>query len=290
MMWVEADAFYSAPNDGSYWYFSGIPKRDIHIYENSRYKRETEVNTEVWLKHQYKAVYRFEVESEAWERLTYNYSCYDPIVSNDGGYLIYTRNVPSEDDEGNDLVEQVYCFSNGYHKAEFTRDMNLEYSNDFLDEIQASIHGYLVRPSLSRIYVEGAYDIVHYYATPFLEPKDKTPGPGNKWIVIKFTWPNDNIDKTPDDYKGYIIDYSDPEEDFPIRYDVRAEVIDLGIPFTDSDYIIDIRFSSDGNLASIVGVKGGGRKAYIFDIETKELTKIEGSEGVITTRWLNVNK
>jgi hypothetical protein len=275
---------FSISPDGRFYYFERGAPHDIYRFENV--EENVDVNDEVWFPPFRPFIYRYSKEKSSWERLAYNWRNSYPVVSSDGLFLVYNRY--SEDSgEGDELEinESVFCRSDGWLKVEFEKVLGLEISNAYLRRDEP--FPLVIEASLSRVLDRDKTILVYYLAVPRLADtrgtsiageEDNTETP--EWEIIKFS--------LPEYYAAY--DYSahsiTPGSGF--GYEIEAEVIDLGIPFDEFDYVRDVRFRSDGRYVSLVGVKDEVRKLYIYDMEEEELHEVEGSEGALTARWLEI--
>jgi hypothetical protein len=276
---INRDTLYSVSPDGRYYFFYRTAETDVTLFEH--YELKPQINKGVYQRPYIAYIYRYDTDSGKWERLCFNYENRRPLVSSDGRFLIYYRELADYRLTPTEIIpESIICRADGWFKAEFTRPLTLEPSGY---EIGKEPRDWRIVPAFDRIKNDDEESLVYYYTTPYLREStssEEVRYEGVEWLIIRF--------RVPPEIVNFDISTFELAPLSVMEYEIKAEVIDLGIPFNEFDYVRDVRFRSDGRYVSLVGVKDEVRKLYIYDIEEKELHEVEGSEGALTTRWLEI--
>jgi hypothetical protein len=274
--------FFSLSPDGRYYYFHRCAPHDVYRFE--QLEEDISVNSEVWFPPFMKTfIYRYDTENKSWERLTYNWRNLYPVISSDGLFLVYNRwNESSLSGDRIDIEQSIFCRSDGWLKVEFERTLGIDIINKYNVVNEPST--WPIKASLSRVYSKidnGTYTYILAALSENNKRDDNFKGfEYPEWVLTRF---DISAEYALYDYGSLPIV---PGSGFD--YEVKAEVVDLGIPFDEFDYVLDVRFRSDGRYVSLVGVKDEVRKLYIYDMEEEELHEVEGSEGALTARWLEI--
>jgi hypothetical protein len=257
---------------------------DIYLSRPVPYDIYTEENPNHWEANSSSSIhghiFSYETITGNEKRLTYSYENESPILSNDGRFMIYTRTKVSTNCRQKHLI---VCSNNGRDKYAFTECLGLVRNKLYKSKywnmryiLEGSERMVTVLPSFCRIRGNDEGFLTYYYSTPFYKTGEEDRAVD--WTTILIQAKEVTIKKEPS--KTY------PQRDTLYKY--SFEITDLHIPYENFDYVLDIRFRSDGRYISLVGVKDEVRKLYIYDLKEEELHDVEGSEGALTARWLEI--